>query len=311
MRTLFFRLVIASAGLCGPSVMTPHAQENSQPQQPFRSTVDVVTIQASVRDNHGRVVSGLKTTDFEVRDNGQLRPILSVRSDRQSPLSLAILVDMSGSMRVGPKVGMARQAYESVLSQLRPDQDEVALFTFDSTLHARVDFTRNLARLEGALADFEPFGATSLYDATAETARRLAARSATNKAILVLTDGIDTSSEMTAREVSALASSIDVPLFVVATVPAVDQRIMLETSQRSTPSDAADLRDLADWTGGQLVFASTFLETVVAAASLIDELRQQYILAIEAANGREWRRLDVRVRRPSTSVKARSGYFAG
>jgi VWFA-related protein len=290
--------------------MTPHAQENS-PQQPFRSAVDLVTIQASVRDGHGRVVSGLKTTDFEVRDNGQLRPILSLRSDRQSPLSLAILVDMSGSMRVGPKIGMARQAYASVLSQLKQDQDEVALFTFDATLHERVDFTHDLAALKGALADFDPFGATSLYDATAETARRLAARSATNKAILILTDGIDTSSEMTAREVSALASSIDVPLFVVATVPSVDQRIMLETSQRSTPSDAADLRDLADWTGGQLVFASTFAETVVAAASLIDELRQQYILAIEAANGREWRRLDVRVRRPSTSVKARSGYFAG
>ena len=75
----------------------------------------------------------------------------------------------------------------------------------------------------------------------------------------MLTDGIDTSSEMTAREVSALASSIDVPLFVVATVPSLDQRIMLETSQRATPSDAADLRDLADWTGGQLVFATTFV----------------------------------------------------
>jgi len=161
------------------------------------------------------------------------------------------------------------------------------------------------------LSEFDAFGTTSLYDATAAAARRLAARSATNKAIIVLTDGIDTSSEMTAPEVSALASSIDVPLFVVATVPSMDQRIMLETSQRATPSDAADLRDLAEWTGGQLVFATTFVETVVTAAHLINDLRQQYVLAIEAANGREWRRLDVRVKRPSTSVKARSGYFAG
>ena len=116
---------------------------------------------------------------------------------------------------------------------------------------------------------------------------------------------------MTAREVSGLASSIDVPVFVVATVPSLDQRLMLEASGRATPSDAADLRDLAEWTGGQFVFASTFVETVVAASSLIDELRQQYVLAIEAASGREWRRLDIRVRRPSTIVKARSGYFAG
>jgi VWFA-related protein len=249
--------------------------------------------------------------DFEVRDNGQLRPILSLRSDRESPLSLAILVDMSGSMRIGSKIAMARQAYDSVLSQLRQDQDEVALFTFDATLHERRDFTSDLTTLKDALADFEPFGTTSLYDATAAAARRLAARSGTNKAIIVLTDGIDTSSAMTAREVSGLASSIDVPVFVVATVPSLDERLMQETSGRATRSETADLRDLADWTGGQFVFASTLVETVVTASRLIDGLRQQYVLAIEAANGREWRRLDVRVRRPSTTVKARSGYFSG
>jgi VWFA-related protein len=256
-------------------------------------------------------MAGLVTTDFEVRDNGQLSQILSFRSDRQSPLSLAILVDMSGSMRVGPKIAMARQAYDSVLAQLHQGQDEVALFTFDESLHERRDFTRDLPALKGALSDFESFGTTSLYDATAATARRLAARSATHKAIIVLTDGIDTSSAMRAREVSGLASSIDVPVFVVVTVPSLDQRLMLSTTERSTPSDAADLRDLAEWTGGQLVFASTIVETVFAASNLIDELRQQYVLAIEAANAREWRRLDVRVRRPSAIVKARSGYFAG
>ena len=312
MTTMLPRLVIGIGIIVSLAIVSPSAQEPAgQPQQTFRSAVDLVTIQTSVRDARGRVVSGLTTADFEVRDNGELRPILSLRSDRQSPLSLAILVDMSGSMRVGPKVAMARQAYDSVLSQLRQGQDEVALFTFDSSLHDRRDFTRDLATLKGALSEFEPFGTTSLYDATAATARQLAARSGTHKAIIVLTDGIDTSSEMTAREVSGVASSIDVPVFVVATVPSLDQRLMLEASGRATPSDAADLRDLAEWTGGQFVFASTFVETVVAASSLIDELRQQYVLAIEAASGREWRRLDIRVRRPSTIVKARSGYFAG
>jgi hypothetical protein len=100
-------------------------------------------------------------------------------------------------------------------------------------------------------------------------------------------------------------------VFVVATVPSLDQRFMMEATGRSTPSNAADLRDLAEWTGGQFVFASTFLETVVAASGLVDGLRLQYVLAIEAASVREWRRLDVRVKRPSTTVKARNGYFAG
>jgi Ca-activated chloride channel homolog len=308
-----FRECGVVAGLSiGLLTALPAAQDAvSQQQQTFRSAVDVVTIQASVRDARGRVLSGLSSTDFEVRDDGQLRPILSLRSDRQSPLSLAILVDMSGSMRMGPKIPMARQAYDSVLSQLRQGQDEVALFTFDAALHERRDFTRDLATLKNGLSDFQPFGSTSLYDATAGAARRLAARSGTHKAIIVLTDGIDTSSAMSAPEVSGLASSIDVPVFVVATVPMLDQRLMMEASERSTPSSAADLRDLAAWTGGQFVFASTLVETVVAASSLIDELRQQYILAIEAASGREWRRLDVRVKRPTAIVKARSGYFAG
>ena len=296
----------------GVAATSPRAQETPHPpRQTFRSAIDVVTIQASVRDARGRLVRGLTATDFEVRDNGQLRPILSLRSDRQSPVSLAILRDTSGSMQVGPKIPMARQAYESVLSQLRQGQDEVALFSFDGTLHEQREFTRDLATLKDELSGFKAFGTTSLYDATAAAARRLAARSGTNKAIIVLTDGIDTSSAMTAREVSGLASSIDVPVFVVATVPSLDQRLMWEGSQLSTASNAADLRDLADWTGGQVVFASTFVETVTAASRLIDDLRQQYVLAIEAANGREWRRLDVRVKRPSATVKARSGYFAG
>jgi len=309
MRMLWCRVALA-VGLAACVVPSPAAQDASG-QYTFRSAVDVVTIQASVRDAHGRVVSDLTPTDFEVRDNGELRPILSLRSDRQSPLSIAILVDMSGSMSVGPKIGMTRQAYDSVLSQLRADHDEVALFTFDASLHQRRDFTRELSGLKGALDDFTPFGTTSLYDATAAAAKQLATRTATRKAIIVLTDGIDTSSDATAREVSGLASAIDVPVFVVATVPSVDQRLMLEATERAAPSDAADLRDLSTWTGGQFLFASTMVETVTVAAKLVDELRQQYVLAIEAANAREWRRLDVRVRRRSATVKARTGYYGG
>jgi len=312
MNTLLSRMAIAAGIVSASWAMASGAQELQNPaQETFRAAVDIVTIQASVRDARGRVMIGLTTTDFEVRDNGQLRPLLSLRSDRQSPLSVAILVDMSGSMRIGAKIAMARQAYESVLSQLHQGRDEVALFTFDASIHERQDFTRDISTLHEALSEFEPFGTTSLYDATAATARRLAARSATHKAIIVLTDGMDTSSTLSARDVSGLASSIDVPVYVVATVPSLDQRLMMEASDRSVPSGAADLRDLAEWTGGQLVFASTFVETAVAASSLIDELRQQYVLAIEAASGREWRRIDVRVRRPSAVVKARSGYFAG
>jgi Mg-chelatase subunit ChlD len=120
MSTLLHRFVITAGIMGGLAVISGRADQTpAQVQQTFRSVTDVVTIQASVRDARGRVVSGLTTPDFEVRDNGQLRPILSLQSDRQSPVSLAILVDMSGSMRIGSKIAMARQAYDSLLSQLR------------------------------------------------------------------------------------------------------------------------------------------------------------------------------------------------
>jgi VWFA-related protein len=282
-----------------------------EPQQTFRTSADVVTIQASVRNTKGRPIQGLTTADFEVRDNGQVRPILSLRSDMTSPLSLAILVDTSGSMGLGPKVAMAGQAFESVLSQLRAGQDEIGVFTFDSALREHRAFTSDPAQLKGALDDFQAFGTTSLFDATAAAARRVAGRSATHKAVVVLTDGADTSSMLTAAEVSALASSIAVPVYIVATVPSMDRREMMEANDRAPQPNTADLRDLAELTGGQLVFASNFTETTAAASSLVTQLRLQYVLAIEATGEREWRRLDVRVKRPSAVVKARSGYFGG
>ena len=300
-------LVLSSASIIPATAQTPA----EPPVKTFRSATDLVSIQASVRDKRGRPLNSLKTTDFEVLDNGQVRPILSLRADRLSPVSLAILVDMSGSMAVASKMEMARQAYATLLSQLRDGQDEVAVFTFDSALHQRQQFTSDLGSIRSALDEFNPFGTTSLYDATAATARHVASRSATHKAIIILTDGIDTSSSLTAPQVSGLASSIDVPVYVVATLPAMDETAIKEAAGRQTPSDGADLRDLAEWTGGQLLFSSSFEETATVATRLLDELRQRYVLAIEAASIYEWRRLEVRVKHPAAVVKARSGYFGG
>jgi Ca-activated chloride channel homolog len=301
----------ATIAACVLAQMSSSAQDLPQaPRATFRSALDVVTIHASVRDRQGKLVTGLTPEDFEIRDNGQVRRVLTLRSDRESPISLAILVDMSGSMRLSGKAAMARQAYASVLAQLRHGQDEVALFTFDDALHVRRGFTHDVNSLADALDVFEPFGSTSLYDATAATARQLAERAGANKAIVVLTDGADTSSRMSAGEVSGIAASIDVPVYVVATVPPSEQGTPLQrTAARAT--DTADLRDLASWTGGQFVYASSLGQTVVAAASLIADLRHQYLLGIEAADDPQWRRIDVKVRRPAITVKARAGYFGG
>src|SRR5262249_22183858 len=138
-------LCAAALAMFQPALLAQSAQvPPSEAPQTFKSSVDVVTIQASVRDGRGRVVSGLRPTDFEVLDSCPLRQILSLRSDRQSRLSLAVLVDMSGSMRIGPKVEMAPQSYVSVLADVGSGPDEVALFTFDAELRERREFKPEL-----------------------------------------------------------------------------------------------------------------------------------------------------------------------
>lgn len=310
MTRAFQRVALCVGIFCGVAADGLLAQQaDNQAPPKFKSAVDIVTIQASVRDSRGRPVSGLKPEDFEVRDNGQLRPLVSLRADQQAPVSVAILVDVSGSMRGNRD--MARLAYESILAQMQQGRDEVALFTFDSSLDARRHFTKNVASLSGALDHFDAYGTTALYDATAAAAKRLAARSGARKSVIILTDGIDTASKLTPEQVSGLASSIDVPVSIVATVSSADERVTLERLRRSAESRTADLRDLADWSGGQLVFASAPNEVAPTVSKLIRELRQQYVIAIEAATAREWRRLDIRVKSRTATVKARGWYFGG
>ena len=171
MKTLGRILIAAIASTVGvPAALGAQAPVEKSGQT-FRSSADLVSIQTSVRDKRGRPMTGLTPKDFEVRDNGELRPVLSLRADRRSPVSIAVLVDTSGSMRVGSKMSMARQALDTLLRQLRDGEDEIALFTFDTALHERQSFTTRLADLSDELDGFGSFGATSLYDATAATAR--------------------------------------------------------------------------------------------------------------------------------------------
>jgi VWFA-related protein len=302
----------AATALLWPALAIGVAMPAAAQDLVFRSSLDVVTIPASVRDQRGRPIADLQASDFDVLEDGTLRPILSVGFNRDSPVSVAVLVDMSGSMRLSDKMDMARNAFDCVLDQLRDGVDEVAVFTFDSALHERRGFTTDMKAAGDALDEFEPFGTTSLYDAAAAAAKRLSDRATTHKAIVLLTDGIDTSSTLSARQVSGVASAIDVPVYVVATVPSVDQRARMQASARVSTATTADLRDLADWTGGHFTFASTTSETLAVVNNVIHELRQQYVLAIEANGlGDQWKWLHVRVKRPAVRVRARSGYFGG
>jgi Ca-activated chloride channel homolog len=128
--------VMPAFGQQTPPGQAPGTAEAQPPQGPavFKAGIDLVSVTATVRDRRGRLVRGLNKDDFEVLDNGQPRRISDFRADA-SPVSLAILFDISGSMRVADRLLAARFAAHHVLSWLEQGRDEAALLTFDSRLH--------------------------------------------------------------------------------------------------------------------------------------------------------------------------------
>jgi Ca-activated chloride channel family protein len=286
----------------------PSAHPQDPPRPTFRSSVALVPITAVVRDSRNRIVPNLSPYDFQVLESGKPRPIVDFRATDDAPVSVAVLFDTSGSMRLASNLEKGREVVEHLLRQMQPTSDEIALFTFERTLREEVPFTNNRARIRRALRHVEAWGLTSLYDAIAETAKRLDVQPTPRRAMVVITDGVDTSSALTAVEVSALATAIDVPVYLLAVV-----------SPLSRPDDPADappdgtsdrLSDLASWTGGDLHYVTEPEQASVVTADLLTAMRQQYFLAIESATRPGWYPLEVRTKRRDLTVRARSGYFA-
>jgi VWFA-related protein len=305
---------LLSAGASGVSYAqaTSAAPGQQEPQITFKSGVEVVTVSAAVRDRRGRVVRDLKRSDFEVLDTGAGREIRDFYSG-DAPISLAVLLDISGSMAVGGNMDRARHAVEVAMGTLRRGDDEAALFTFDARLQEVVGFTKDLDHVRRVSLEGKPWGLTSLYDAIAAAAAAVAARPSRHRALLVITDGVDTGSRMTAPEVSGLASSIDVPVYLLAVVSPVDHPggkfAVIETD--GATSATATLADLARWTGGDMRIASVPAHTVVAVQDLFAELRYQYLITFEPGTRPGWHPLEIRTRHRNLIVHARSGYLAG
>ena len=295
----------------------PLAAQTGQPLDPaqgavFRSGVDLVTVSATVRDRRGRAVPDLIATDFQVFDRGVARPIAEFRTEG-APVSVAILFDVSGSMDVASRALAARFAAHHVLSWLEHGRDEAALFAFDSRLHEVAPFTVDTRALQGALGEVDPFGATSLHDAIADTAKRISERANRRRAIVVLTDGIDTASRLTPADVSGIASEIDVPVYIVAVVLPIDNPDAngRPSDENDVPVTVGTIRELAAWTGGELFYASTPSDTSKVARQIVRELRQQYLIAFAPSAGAGWHPIEIRTTKKNLTVRARGGYVNG
>jgi Ca-activated chloride channel family protein len=179
-------------------------------------------------------------------------------------------------------------------------------------LHEVAPFTVDTRTLQGTLGEVDPFGATSLHDAIADAAKRVATRSGRRRAVVVITDGIDNGSGLTPGEVSAIASAIDVPVYILATVLPIDHAGREGASRRPVvEGDDGTIENLAMWTGGAFFYVSTPSDTSNASRQVLDELRTQYVIVFEPASTTGWRPLEIRTRNKDYVVRARSGYMAG
>src|SRR5688500_16948298 len=200
MRKLLCLSILAAA----TTVRVPAAQEPGTVV--FKSSVEQVAVAAVVRDSRGRLVTDLKPGDFELFDDGHKRRLTNVWSE-PSPASVAILMDASGSMST--KMARARETANALVAGLKPGSDEVALFSFDTTLQEVRPFSTTFTASEGAWDATRAYGATSLWDAIAATAQKISDRQR-RRALVVITDGVDSASTMKPADVSAIASSLDV-----------------------------------------------------------------------------------------------------
>jgi len=272
----------------------------------------LVRITAVVQDRRGRPVLGLLPSDFELDVSGERVQIVEFGSDATG-ISLALLVDDSGSMSLAGRRDAAHEVARHLVSWLEAGRDEVTLLGFDKSLRTVQPFTTQPSLVVSRLSELQPYGLTSLYDAIAEAARPLVTRTRPRRAVVVITDGIDTASVMSAPEVSRVASEIDVPVYVIAVRVGVDRigGMPEMVSPAAAAESQASLEDLARWTGGAMFSAGTPAETSLVAQRILTELRHQYLIAFEASPRAGWHSLTVGVRKKNVSVRARGGYMAG
>ena len=265
-------------------------------QQTFRAGVELVSLNVTVTEG-ARYVTDLTESDFAVYEDGAQQSI-TFFSRVQQPIALAILLDTSASME--EKLPTAQEAAVGFTRRMRPE-DTMEVIDFDSQVRILQEFTNDARSLEKAIRDTTVNGSTSLYNAiyiSLKELKKVKARSAEEirrQAIVVLSDGDDTSSLVEYDEVLDLAKRSETAIYAIG--------LRQESSARRDFKEAEFvLRQLAQETGGRAWFPSQVSELSAIYAQISDELSSQYTLGYVSKNPRRdglWRRVVVRVNRPS------------
>jgi VWFA-related protein len=300
----FFLLLLGGSGGLfaqqpGPSEQIPTYSETAGSEY--------VMLPAVVFDRKGRFVEGLSKKDFSIRADGVPVEVDTFERDDNAPVSMAFLIDTSGSMRLADKLGASKRAVRRILEARRPG-DDFALFAFaEDEVRMVSDFSTDPERLLGALAELEAEGRTALFDAVAATPSRLMKGRNSKRAIVLFTDGVDNASRLTALEMAEILQQVSTPVYPIGMKNAAFDRLT-EQERRDLALD--NLKLLASSSGGQLFLVGAEDDLRPIAAKIFTEVRQQYLLGF-APSGRgelKYRVVVVSVAKKGWSVRARRGY---
>jgi len=269
-----------------------------------RVNTDLVVLNVTVTDHAGQYVKALRAKDFKVFEDGREVPanMIASFSQQDSPYAAVVLLDSSGSMEA--RFTLARSAAIRFLDGLR-EEDVAAVYRFDSKVERVQQFSggRDLAPTAYGI---HAKGMTTLNDAIVEAAKVLAERPEARKAIVVMSDGMDTYSK------ASSSKAVESALAVGASIYAVDMSA-LDTPGSNNRQSAASLKGFAEKTGGRFVATPGGQAMRDAFTGIAEELGHQYTIAFRPSNTTrdgKWRTLEVKVSKEDLVVRTRKGYRA-
>jgi Ca-activated chloride channel family protein len=270
--------------------------------QVFRSGVEVITVAATVFDAEGRLAPDLPREAFELYDDGE-RQVITQFTHERVPVGLGLLLDVSDSM-FGRRLAEARAAVSRFLFELLDPADEFFVYGFNHAPQLVSSWTRDAALVSTRLASLQPSGGTAVYDAVLTALPLFRTRNQPRAALVVISDGADTASDATLREVRSALIRSDAFVYAIA-IDSADKRPI------NTRVNPVALGEITDDTGGRTQIVSDSAGLAAATQRIADELNSQYVLgynAPHAADG-EYHSIRVRVRDGGYRVRARRGYI--
>ena len=278
-------------------------------QQPsFRAGVDIVSLNVTVTDAATHYITDLEESDFLVFEDG-IKQNVTFFSRRQSPIALSLLLDSSASME--EHLPVLQTAASNFVHKLKSN-DIAQVIDFDSRVEIRQGFTGNQAELDTAISQLAAGGSTSLHNAIYIALKELRKVRAVNEedvrrqALIVFSDGEDTSSLVSFDEVLDLAKRSETSIYTIALRGS-------DVQAKGFREAEFVMRTLAQETGGRSFFPAKIDDLNGVYTQIADELASQYTLGYTSANPRRdgaWRRVVIQVSRPNVTPRTKKGYYA-